>query len=101
MLVSRNISALVIASSVSTALLSNELSLNGFASLTRGMTFDNDQTYLDNDLSMKTDSKVGIQLDAVLKDGLSATMQFMAIGKDEFNAELEWGYISYELSDTS
>jgi len=50
---------------------------------------------------MKTDSKVGIQLDAVLEDGLSATMQFMARGKDEFNAELEWSYISYELSDTS
>jgi len=103
MSVSRKFSAIIIASSVSTVVLSGEYSLNGFANLTGGMTLNNDQTYLDydNHWNMKTDSKVGIQFDADLEGGLNATLQFMARGEDDFSTELEWGYISYELSDSS
>lgn len=34
---------------------------------------------------MKNESKVGFQFDADLDDGLSATLQFMVRGEDDFN----------------
>jgi hypothetical protein len=99
----RSIPIILIVSSSSSLVLSSDYTLNGFASLTGGMTLDNEESYLDydNQWSMKNESKVGFQLDADLDSDLSATLQFMARGKDDFNAELEWGYISYQLTDTS
>ncbi|QBG36205.1 porin [Litorilituus sediminis] len=45
------------------------------------------------------ESLFGIQFDADLMDGLSATAQIVARGTEEWKPEFEWAYISYELNE--
>ena len=80
-----------------------EVRLNGFASIVAGTTMDEDKSdlgYNDN-LSFKPESKYALQAFAGLGDGLSATAQIMSRGENDFAAEFEWAYLTYELSDNS
>ena len=99
----KKIFLLSIVSSMWSQAYAGEYNINGFASLTGGMTLDNDQSYLDYDdkWSMRNDTKVGFQLDADLENNLSATIQIMSRGKEDYDAELEWGYINYALTQSS
>lgn len=95
---------------------SAEMQLSGFASVVGGKVisgtgvedFGLGPTFLANyptvgvyekDLTFKPDSKFGLQFSADLMDGLSATAQLVGRGADDFNAELEWAYLSYTLND--
>lgn len=49
--------------------------------------------------SFKPDSKYGLQFSADLGEGLTATAQMVGRGADDYNAELEWAYLSYQLND--
>eukprot|EP00487_Bulimina_marginata_P000666 TRINITY_DN1131_c0_g1_i3.p1 TRINITY_DN1131_c0_g1~~TRINITY_DN1131_c0_g1_i3.p1 ORF type:complete len:227 (-),score=94.09 TRINITY_DN1131_c0_g1_i3:2-616(-) len=53
----------------------------------------------DNDLSFKNESVFALQLSADLQDKLSATAQIVARGENDFNAEFEWAYLTYEFTD--
>ncbi len=79
-----------------------EIRFDGFASIYAGLTSDKDETYLgyDDDLSFKPDSKFALQATAELGDGLGAVGQIMSRGSDEFDVELEWAYVSYDLTDS-
>lgn len=52
------------------------------------------------DFSFKPESLIGLQVSADLSEGLSVTGQLVARGADNYNAEFEWAYISYELNDS-
>ncbi|WMN62173.1 porin (plasmid) [Pseudoalteromonas xiamenensis] len=52
------------------------------------------------DFSFKPESLIGLQVSAELGEGLSVTGQVVARGADDYNAEFEWAYISYELNDS-
>jgi len=41
----------------------------------------------------------GIQFDAALSDDARAVVQFVSRGLDDFSAEAEWAYLSYQVSD--
>ena len=93
-----------------------EIVFNGFASIKAGMLFNDpkdlngngviegdEQAYNGNiteDLSFKDNSLFAIQASADLGHGLSATVQLMAEGKDDFDVDARWAYLSYQLSDT-
>ncbi|CCQ10930.1 FIG01060050: hypothetical protein [Pseudoalteromonas luteoviolacea B = ATCC 29581] len=51
------------------------------------------------DFSFKPESLIGLQVSAVLGEGLSVTGQVVARGANDYNAEFEWAYISYELNE--
>lgn len=53
----------------------------------------------DEDLSFKPESLFGLQVSGTLMDGLSYTGQIVARGANDFDAEVEWAYLSYELND--
>ncbi|KPH64740.1 porin [Pseudoalteromonas sp. NEC-BIFX-2020_002] len=78
-----------------------EVRINGFASIVGGKTLDNDSTLYeyDNDISFKNESVFALQLSADLQDKLSATAQIVARGENDFNAEFEWAYLTYEFTD--
>lgn len=79
-----------------------EINFNGFATLAGGMTTDDEDTLhnYDGDFSFSPDSLFGLQANADLGDGLSVVGQLIARGEDDWNLELEWGYVGYELTDT-
>ncbi|KZN59254.1 hypothetical protein N473_03600 [Pseudoalteromonas luteoviolacea CPMOR-1] len=81
-----------------------EVVFNGFASL-RATSADSDggtsafPTHkADGDISFSDESLFALQARTDLGEGLSATIQIMAEGTDDFDAEARWAYISYELS---
>jgi hypothetical protein len=45
-------------------------------------------------------TRAGIQFNAKLSDRAEAVVQLFASGDDEFNAELQWAYLDYQVSDS-
>ena len=80
-----------------------EVRINGFASIVGGQTLDDDDTLYgyDNDFNMEQESKFALQVSADLQERLSATAQVIARGENDFDAEFEWAYLTYEISDNS
>jgi len=78
-----------------------DLSINGFATLAGGMTLsDEDELYgYDDTFSFKSNSLMGLQVDADLGEGLTATAQITAKGADQWDTEFSWAYIGYEVND--
>ena len=82
-----------------------DITFNGFASI-RATAADSDggeppfSTFKgDGDISFKDESLFALQARADLTEGLSATVQLMAEGINDFDVEARWAYISYELAD--
>lgn len=82
--------------------VSSEVRINGFASIVAGQDTD-DKGFVNspysNEIDFKAESKFALQISADLSQGLSATAQIIARGSNDFNAEFEWAYLSYELND--
>jgi hypothetical protein len=83
-----------------------DINFNGFASI-RATAADSDggtspfETLKgDGDISFKDESLFAIQASADLGEGLTATVQLMAEGINEFDVEARWAYLTYEINDT-
>ena len=78
-----------------------DLTINGFASIKAGMTLDSDSTlygYTD-ELDFKNESLFAVQVMSDLGEKLSVTAQLMGRGREDFNVEFEWAFLSYQLTD--
>ncbi|MFY8273198.1 porin [Pseudoalteromonas sp. SSDWG2] len=97
----------LLALSIVTGLLSTsasaEIRINGFASITAGMTLDDGDTLFgyNDEFSLKPESLFALQVSADLQEKLSATAQIIARGENDFDAEFEWAYITYELTENT
>ncbi len=80
-----------------------EIRINGFASIIGGQTLDSDDTLYgyDNDFDMENRSLFALQLSADLQESLTATAQIVDRGQNDFDAEFEWAYLTYAISDSS
>ncbi|MYM59963.1 hypothetical protein GTG28_12075 [Vibrio sp. OCN044] len=80
-----------------------EIDWRGYATIAAGKTFDGGQTYdnLTDQLEMDQLSVVGLQGSSDLSDGLSATVQLVARGKNDFDPEFEWAYVKYQFNDNA
>ena len=83
---------------------SAEINFRGFGSVVGGhaVSVDEGQSVLGytDTISFKQDSLMALQMDADLDEGLSATMQLISRGKDEFDVNVEWAYLTYEVTDS-
>jgi hypothetical protein len=87
----------------SASALAADTRINGFASINAGVMMDEDTSlfgYSDT-ISFKPESLFALQIASDLGDGLSATAQIMSRGKNDYAAEFEWAYVSYEISDST
>lgn len=85
-----------------------EIHFNGFASLVIGRSYsaNEDQVIVDYPAagtytakaSMEAETLVGLQMLTLLRKNLSTTVQILGKGTDQFNAQLEWAYFSYNIS---
>ncbi|WP_199610775.1 porin [Flocculibacter collagenilyticus] len=80
---------------------SAEIRFNGFASIKAGIASSDDILYeYDDEIDFKNESLFAIQASADMGDKLSATAQIMAKGRNDFEAEFEWAFLTYELTET-
>lgn len=78
-----------------------EIEFNGFLSAVGGLTTEEDTEYAgyDDEAGFDPDSVLGLQVNATISDRLRAVAQVLARGDDDFDAELEWAYLAYDVSD--
>lgn len=78
-----------------------DIQFRGFASFVGGTTLSSeDELYgYDDKLNFRNDSLIALQADATLDEKLSATMQVMSRGSNDYDAVVEWAYLTYKFSD--
>lgn len=97
----KHILNIAIVAALSSATVHANTTINGFASIKAGMTTSSDETlygYTD-ELNFKTGSLFALQVKSDLGEKLSVTGQLLGRGINDFDVELEWLYLSYQLSD--
>ena len=93
--------AVAICAVLTSSYVNADVRINGFASIVGGKSLDSDRSLYgyDDDISFKNESIFALQLSADLQDKLSATAQIVARGEDDFDADFEWAYLTYEFTD--
>ncbi|MBT1450137.1 topoisomerase IV [Glaciecola sp. XM2] len=77
-----------------------DLRINGFANFTGGITSSDDTLYGFTDrVSFADQSLFAVQVSGDINDKMTATGQIIARGANDFNADFEWAYISYQATD--
>lgn len=86
--------------------LAADLKVNGFGSVRGGQMLDVDgvnpllpNLYNDDKFTFKDETLFGLQVSSDLGEGFSATVQFTAQGKDDFDVEAHWAYLAYEINN--
>lgn len=112
----KTILASVVLASTMLSVQAADLNITGYASITGGQVlsgkgvpqYDIPPMFLADypivsgyteDWSFKPESLFGLQFQAELGEGLSATMQMVSRGADDFKTQVEWAYLSYQLND--
>lgn len=87
---------------ISLPALSQDIRLNGFATIAAGTTGASDESaYGYEDVTaFDQDSLLGLQASSNLGDGLEATVQIKAEGIDGWEPTFEWAYIGYRVNDS-
>ncbi|TNF38791.1 MAG: porin [Gammaproteobacteria bacterium] len=83
-----------------------ETSVNGYASLvagkvTSGYAFmaDYPKTGIyDSDISYSPDTSIGVQVSTDINENASFTIQLTADGASDFNSDISWAYLHYQLT---
>jgi hypothetical protein len=91
----------LVASALSLCFAANaEVRINGFANLVAG-TAGSDESFLgyDDEISFDAESLFSLQISGDINEKMSATGQIVARGANDYEAEFEWAYIAYKLSD--
>lgn len=77
-----------------------EIRVNGFANLVGGITKSDETLYAyEDNISFSEESLFAIQIIGDINDKMTATGQILARGSDDYDAKLEWAYITYNYSD--
>jgi hypothetical protein len=86
-----------LASASATAL--DNVRINGFGNVVMGVT-SSDDTFLgyDDDPDFKNESLFALQVSSDISDKLSATAQVLGRGRDDYDVEFEWAYLSYRIT---
>ncbi|QOL27128.1 hypothetical protein LP316_07520 [Thalassotalea sp. LPB0316] len=95
------LSALAIATLISTSANAVDINWNGFASIVAGQTLSSgDSVYgFDDDISFDKGSLIALQASADLGSGLGVTAQLLAKGDNDWDPDFAWAYLSYDFND--
>ena len=74
-----------------------EVTINGFATMAMGIS-DQEEGALgyNKDIETLPDSLAAVQISYELNDSMTATMQLLAKGANNWEPEMEWAYLSYQ-----
>lgn len=87
---------------LSANVFAGDIAMRGFASFVAGQSLESDENIYgyEGEMDLNHDSLAAIQFNANLDDGLSATVQLMARGSNDYEANVEWAYVTYEFTDS-
>ncbi len=96
------LSALAIATLMSTSAMAVDIQWNGFASIVAGQTLSSGESVygFNDDISFDSGSLIAIQASSDLGNGLGVTAQILSKGDDDWDPEFAWAYISYDFTDS-
>lgn len=92
------LSTAIIAAALSTPFAANaDIRINGFANFVAGATTNDNESLnsYDGDIDYSNDSLFALQVSGDINSKMTATAQVIARGNNNYNAELEWAYVSY------
>lgn len=79
-----------------------DIRINGFANLTAGITTEDTSLFgFNEDIDFSNNSLFAIQVSGDVSDNITATAQVLSRGSNDYSAEFEWAYLSYNLDDNS
>ena len=78
----------------------SEISVNGFATVALGVA-DDDHGFLgyDKDPDAQQDSLVGLQFNFPVNEKVGATVQLLSKGSNDWDSDIEWAYLSYNMDN--
>jgi hypothetical protein len=84
----------------------DDIRINGFLTASGSMNDSKDDNWYANDRVLSAwrfdtgDTRLGLQVAADINERIGATAQLLAKGgRDNFNVDLDWGYVSYQAAD--
>lgn len=79
-----------------------DVRINGFANFTVGKTTEDTTLFgQDKDIDFSNASMFALQVSGNITDNVMATAQIVAKGEDNYSADFEWAYLTYNMSDNS
>ena len=91
----------LLALSVSSA-VNADIRINGFANFTAGYTTDDTGLYgYEDKVDFSNGSLFALQVSGDINEKVSATAQILARGSEDFNAEFEWAYLTYNIDENN
>ncbi|TYK64628.1 porin [Colwellia echini] len=98
----KHLISIALVSALTSASLHAEIHLSGFGSVVGGMTTSSDETLsgYDDNMDFKQGSLFAIQASSDLGEGLGVTVQLEAKGKDDWEPDFKWAYVSYDATDS-
>ncbi|MGS2721671.1 porin [Paraglaciecola aestuariivivens] len=91
---------ILVAITASTFTAQAEIRINGFANFIGGITSSDETLYgYDDSISFSEESLFAIQVSGDINDKMTATGQIVAKGNQDYQADFEWAYISYQATD--
>lgn len=95
----------LLATAISMALASQaqaEVRINGFANFVGGMTGSDESVYgYDDGVSFSEESLFALQASSDINDRMTATVQILARGVDDYDVDFEWAYITYQATNNT
>ncbi|UTW47569.1 hypothetical protein [Bacterioplanoides sp. SCSIO 12839] len=81
----------------------SDLNINGFMSVGAGVLSNSDVVAegYDDDISFNQDTMVALQVSKQINESTSATTQFVARGREDYNTENTWAYITYSFNENT
>lgn len=79
-----------------------EVNVNGYATIAFGMTADDDEVLYgyDNYVNYEENSSFGLQVTALLFDGVNGVVQLKSDGSKDWETNFEWAFVGYQFNDT-
>lgn len=97
----KTLASIAVASAFISCSLHAEINLSGFASIVGGATTSSDESLYgyDDTFDFKEGSLFAIQASSDLENGFGVTVQLEAKGRDDWDPEFKWAYMSYDVND--
>ena len=78
-----------------------EIDFSGFATISGGLTLDEDETLIgyDDTFSFDNGSLIALQASSDLGNGWGVTAQLLSRGSEAWDMNAEWAYVSYDATD--
>ena len=77
-----------------------EIRINGFANLVGGVTGSEESLYgYDDTFNFSEESLFALQASGSINERMSATVQILARGADDYSPNFEWAYVTYRMTN--